>query len=575
MTHRTVICVLVVGVVGVALACSEAADEPSPQAQEVHAPEVEATKVVADTPKPPETPRVDYSPHPPQADGCHEPDIVTTTFPPLDMRFFPPPNDGPISMELRIADSDLIAIVSLSNVTSTVETITVEGQTGYMGALKFTFAVQELLKSPAGVTPTQIVSMVGSMQGYTECSDAQVIADRMASERDTQWDDRNAIIFVATHSLDYPATSSDVLYYMAYIDYTYGLGDGYSLASERHRLWLPEARTGASGAAGSTTERRFLTAVPQQSPSTSPRTANLPNDAETPSIPLSDLKSLISRINAEMNVDTSEWYQACVTKKYEYAQKRQVWAARGRGEYDAPHTYEPEIGSGLAAGTVVLHSTWHSTLSNGPSSRSEFIGTDAALFRVHERTETTRTETRETRMTNNYRAFKKTAEIQVWYDPLETVRPLLAGTYDLTWKFYRAGFAPCDPTYSQNHRVTVTVSAPSGTLHEAFFDPVTDGSAVAADSGNGQLEPAGFTDANGAATTIERIEWASGTVKVSPHMGLAGHWLDFIEMDGTVSLSLNVDDATVDAANHTLSWSVSSQPWEDGDKLMVRIREAR
>ena len=40
----------------------------------------------------------------------------------------------------------------------------------------------------------------------------------------------------------------------------------------------------------------------------------------------------------------------------------------------------------------------------------------------------------------------------------------------------------------------------------------------------------------------ERIEWASDTVKVkvSPHTELAGHKLDFIELDGSVSLSLQV-----------------------------------
>ena len=64
-------------------------------------------------------------------------------------------------------------------------------------------------------------------------------------------------------------------------------------------------------------------------------------------------------------------------------------------------------------------------------------------------------------------------------------------------------------------------------------------------------------------------------LEVTPNGALADHMLDFIELDGTVSLSLDVVDATVDSANDTLSWSVASQPWEDGDKLMVRIREAR
>ena len=125
------------------------------------------------------------------------------------------------------------------------------------------------------------------------------------------------------------------------------------------------------------------------------------------------------------------------------------------------------------------------------------------------------------------------------------------------------------------------VTAPDGTLHEAFFDPVMDGNAVAADSANGVLRPASFSGANGATTTIESIAWepgtgATGTVKValSPHTGIANHIVDFIALDGSVSLSLYVADATVDSVNSTLSWPVASQPWRSGDKLMLRIREA-
>ena len=122
----------------------------------------------------------------------------------------------------------------------------------------------------------------------------------------------------------------------------------------------------------------------------------------------------------------------------------------------------------------------------------------------------------------------------------------------------------------------MTANAPDGVLHELFFDPVTIASAVAADTANGVLKPASFTDAIGATTTIERIAWEAGTVSIelSPHTGVAGHAVDFIALDGSVSLSLDVADATVDAANNTLSWPVASQPWRSGDKLMVRIREA-
>ena len=129
----------------------------------------------------------------------------------------------------------------------------------------------------------------------------------------------------------------------------------------------------------------------------------------------------------------------------------------------------------------------------------------------------------------------------------------------------------------------MTVTAPGGTLHELFFDPVTVGSSVLADGTNGVLKPASFTDANGASATIGSISYEppsagsgqAGIVKlgVDPHTVLANHIVDIIELDGTVSLSLRAADATVDSANDTLTWSVSSQPWHDRDKLMVRIHK--
>ena len=109
---------------------------------------------------------------------------------------------------------------------------------------------------------------------------------------------------------------------------------------------------------------------------------------------------------------------------------------------------------------------------------------------------------------------------------------------------------------------------------------MTDGTAVAADDANGVLKPATFTDADGTSATIERISWEPGTgsepgtvkLKLSPQTVIAAHIVDFIELDGTTSLSLNADVATLDAANNTLSWPVASQPWHDGDELMLRIR---
>ena len=111
-----------------------------------------------------------------------------------------------------------------------------------------------------------------------------------------------------------------------------------------------------------------------------------------------------------------------------------------------------------------------------------------------------------------------------------------------------------------------------GTVHEAFFDPVAIGAAVGADASNGVLEPAAFT-VGGASATMTSLEWESSTVtmELNPSASLAGHAVDFIALDGSVSLTLSFDDAT--QSGGALTWSVASQPWNAGDLLMLRIFE--
>ena len=567
------------------LACGEPADNSIPQTQapEVQTFKVEPSEEAAKPSKQDEAPPADQTAEPSKVEEVEpaestqpdEPELVTTTFPPLGMHFSVPPYHGPATMERRIADADIIAIVSLASTATAVETYTDEGHTGYVGALKFTFNVEELIKSPAGSSPSQIVAMVGSLQGYAERSDAQAVADKMARERDTQWDDRQAIVFLATHSLKFPGSLSDDLHFMSYVDYTYGLGDRYSIASIRNQLWLPEASTsrgsGGANTARTPQERRFLTGVPQQTPDTSPRAATVSTQTETPSITLADFKSSVSGIEAEL-AGQSVGYRRCVRANYYRLQREAILAASGRS-YMPSDTFMVEIDSGEKAGTEIIYDTRKIVHGpNGWESRSELLGTNAALFRFGE---TTKSETGTISGLNSINAKKAGVEY-VWHvQPMETVRPLSSGFYSFTWKYHRAEFVLCQPNLFYNHTVNVTVTAPLGVLHEALFDPVTDDSAVAADSSNGQLEPAAFTDANGTSATIQRIEWAPDTVKVkvSPHTGLGNHKLDFIELDGSVSLSLQIDDATVDAANMTLSWSVTPQPWHDGDLLMLRIAE--
>ena len=64
---------------------------------------------------------------------------------------------------------------------------------------------------------------------------------------------------------------------------------------------------------------------------------------------------------------------------------------------------------------------------------------------------------------------------------------------------------------------------------------------------------------------------------LTPHHPLAGHHIDLIALDGTVSLRLDFDEAvevSADDGTQVLSWSVCEQPWQDRDKLMIRISES-
>ena len=155
---------------------------------------------------------------------------------------------------------------------------------------------------------------------------------------------------------------------------------------------------------------------------------------------------------------------------------------------------------------------------------------------------------------------------------LVLARPLPAGEYHVNDHMQHHDDFPCNFVPDTYSKWTVTVTAPAGTVHEAFFDPVAIGAAVGADSSNGVLKPAAFT-VGGASATITSLKWESGVVRMlNPSASLAGHAIDFIALDGSVSLTLSFDNAT--QSGGALTWSVADQPWQAGDLLMLRIRAA-
>ena len=454
----------------------------------------------------------------------------------------------------RIAGSDIVARVEIVSVQQAVESSRTFDVTSnrylpamFGKALEYTFTVHEYLKGSGG---SRVVGLaLDKAERYPTRVEAEASSTDHLSARDTQWEDREAIVFMAELS---PRQTNR--YFFGIIRTRYGEVDMYTLASRYAKKWLPsttEPSDGDSTGQQQTDEREYLLDVPGTSGgSQSSRTPQ----STPPTMSLTALKAEVAMIEAEIAAgDGTDAYKYCVYEKYK---NQRVSDARLASYIASGQPMEARLfalGSGLAEGTRVNQRG----ISYYSLTRGAIEGADSDLFEVNP------------------------------VGVVRTLRPLPAGEYRFTYLERRPELDPCDapiPESAKNFRqYAVDVTAPAGSLHEAFFDPVTVGTAVKADVTNGVLRPATFTDANHASATVQSISYepptsgsVHGTVKlqVDPHTGLGGHRLELIELDGSVSLWLEIDEATVDAPNKTLSWSVTSQPWEDGDKLMLRIEEA-
>ena len=454
-------------------------------------------------------------------------------------------NYGDTLMQQKIFEKDLIVKATMTSLSSEV-VVDVDGK--YRVALKFNFEVNEYLK---GTGPSSVVAVWVDGRLYDTREDAERAEAETLAQRDDQWDNRTAIVFM----YDVPSgfgTSLDAQFqlpdhFLLAFGHRYFHDDRYSLHSTRYKAWLPAA----SGAGSTGDAQEFLLDVP-------------PPTGTAPTITLGDLKSRIAGVTAEFDGgDGSEAYETCVREKYEIEQVIRYFREEEDTDAYDKSPQDSSLASGQPADTE-LHQRQNGGAYPDTKAKTWLEGRDADLFTVVQGEPTAVDFDGD----GNFTAGSDGIEFT---ETFATARPLPSGEYEIVRKEVWPRYLPCN--YVLDNEWTITVTAPEGTLHEAFFDPVTDGTAVAADDTNGVLKPAAFTDADGAAAAIERIEWAAGTVKLklTPDDALAGHVLDIIELDGTVPLSLHADDATVDAANDTLSWSVGSQPWEDGDELMLRV----
>ena len=460
--------------------------------------------------------------------------------------------DGPSSIEERILKSPVIARVRLDSATSTVESATsFDGSTKYIALLEFSFSVLEYLKGSGG---SDIVAVWESRPVFDTRREAEAALPGVVAARDVQWDGHEAIVFLQTSQTYLTSTQQAGRYYLSWKNEIDVFDDDYSITSRYDKLWLPAEAAVGTPSQRTGDQQRFLMDVP-------PATGT----AET--ITLGEMRARIAAVTAKLNAgDGSEEYLECVQSTYYYERQDSYYVNTG-GDGLVRKTPDHELDSGLPASSVVYEESPFFGIFPDKKGRTWLDGGDADLFSV------------ESGDAVPWDSSGDDVSDAIYFARfVVSARPLPVGVYRFHFNDVWAAFVRCDG-WTIRYEWTITVTAPEGTLHEAFLDPVTVGTAVAADSANGVLKPASFTDANGTSATIERIAWEAGTgeagtlqLKLSPHNGITGHTVDFIALDGSVPLSLKVADATVDSANDTLSWTVASQPWDDGDKLMLRIR---
>ena len=382
---------------------------------------------------------------------------------------------GLVSIEEQILWDDVVARVRLISVDGAV---VVEPGGTYRGALEFRFRVLEYIKGSGG---SEIVAVTIDEGRYDIASAARAAVPGMVATRDTRWDGREAIVFLG----DYHAQNGRTTYLLG--GHTVYGEDGYTVASRHLKTWLPEAATTTGTGARSTdaAEKRFLLDDPSSGGASGAQRASVET---APTITLSALKAKVAELRGEIDAGGggSEEYRSCIARRYAL-DRRFRWEV---GQGKEPYRFETYVDSGMPAGSQAD--------KDGPSapvaSGYWLGGRDKDLFTV---------------VTTTPEGYPN----HVQHDVV-TARPLPAGEYRFNIHVLQPDILICGgwSEFVKNTGGTyVTVTAPAGTVHEAFFDPVAIAAAVGADGTNGVLKPAAFT-VDGASATITSLKWEAGTV---------------------------------------------------------------
>ena len=446
-------------------------------------------------------------------------------------------------LEEQIIRSTTIVRATLQSATAAVVAEPDGG--GYRPVQELRFTTHEYLKGSGPAT--LLVAVRGDATHATDAA-ARAAAAAAVAGRVTTWDARQGVLFLrAAHPTYAPvgagATATEAAGALAFMLSNPDQSPWAYSVDTLSRAWLPAHDPPAEGA----TPAAFITDGTQSPP---------------PTIPLADLRSQIATLGADLTAaEGIAGYADCIESRILFARHRRAvpWT---------PSQEAATLASGSAAGTEVYRETI--VYSEPRYDRFWLSGPDAARIRSL--------------------IIDADSQPATGYEHrLATTRPLPAGTYRLHHNWQHSSQIPCNFVPDDTYRVwIVTVTAPAGTMHEAFFDPAALGDGVVGrDAAHGVLTPpavgaatggaAGAAASSGAAT-LRRLTWDAGQLRLDvTGATLAGQQLELLRLDGTVGLQLRGDAATATATaggGHELRWPVCTQPWQPGERLLLRISPA-
>ena len=325
---------------------------------------------------------------------------------------------------------------------------------GYRPVQELRFTTHEYLK---GTGPATLLVAVRGGDTYATEAGARAAADFAIAGRVTTWDARQGVLFLRTAHPTYAPVGTGAT------DATVAAGAlAFTLSNPSQSSWAYSVDT---------LSRAWLPATDPPAAGVTP-TAFITDGAPTPppTIALVDLRARIAALAAQLQTgDGIAGFANCIEGQILHARHR-------RAVPFVPPKEAATLASGAGVGTEVRRETF---AYNEPQyNRYWLSGPDAALFQAV--------------------VIDDDGQSRTGYtDQVRTARPLPAGAYQLHPNLnyhedFPCRFVPLD-AYSE---VTVTVTAPAGTVHEAFFDPAALGSGVVGrDAAHGVLAPGAVGDA--------------------------------------------------------------------------------